>query len=200
MQRALLPFAEQPPRDPISKLKNKLNISRDFSKRPYAEHIHASRLREQLPPAVFDEYFKFAFVRNPWDWFVSTYNYLRNTTTHRHHSRVMAMKSFEDYADFEIARGKRSQSVFVCEDDKVIVDYVGRFETLNEDFASVCRCIGTDLVLPHANKTKHRDYREYYTGNVIEKVGDHLRRDIELFGYEFDGLKTGATRDFATDR
>ncbi len=197
VQHALQRFAEQPLRDGRSRLKHRLNLTRDFSKRPYAEHIHASRLQAQLPPAVFDEYFKFAFVRNPWDWLVSSYNYLCSNSIHRHHAQVAAMNSFEEYADFEIKRGKRSQSVFVCDADQVIVEYLGRFETLDDDFATVCRHLNIDAGLPHVNESKHRDYREHYTDKVAEKVAEHWQSDIRLFAYEFDGLKTDAKRNFA---
>ena len=36
-------------------------------------HIPAAALRPQLPPEIWDGYFKFGFVRNPYDWFVSVY-------------------------------------------------------------------------------------------------------------------------------
>ena len=150
--------------------------------------------RKHVPQEIYDGFFKFAFVRNPWDWLASTYSYLCDTTTHRHHRRVLAMKSLAEYADFEIAREKRSQSVFVCDGDRVIVDFVGRFETLDEDFASVCQRIGVDVSLPHANRTNHRDYRKLYDDALIEKVAAHWQRDISLFGYEFDGLSADAKR------
>jgi len=43
--------------------------------------------------------------------------------------------------------------------------------------------------LPHANVAEHRDYRTYYTPETREFVAQKCRRDIEMFGYEFDGLR-----------
>ena len=202
MLRSLEHLGHKPPRDPFSKLKSKLHLARDYRKRFYSVHTYARQLQKELPREIYDDFFKFAFVRNPWDWLASTYNYLRDTPTHRHHRRVVTMKSFAEYVDFEIVRDKRSQAAFVCsgDSDDVIVDFVGRFETLEEDFGSICQRIGIDASLPHVNKTNHGDYRLHYSDVLIEKVGVHWQRDIGLFDYEFDGLKTGVRRNFSMCR
>ncbi len=198
MQRALQLFAHTPPNNALGKLKSKLNLVRDYRERVFGEHATAGQLRQHIPQRVYDEFFKFAFVRNPWDWLASIYHYLCNTPTHRHHQRVVAMASFAAYVDFEIARDKRSQTAFICDDNEIIVDFVGRFETLQDDFSSVCRHIGVEASLPLVNKMDHCDYRELYDDMLIEKVARHWQDDIGLFAYEFDGLKTDVQRKFET--
>jgi len=194
MKHALAQFDRRPSTSPLNKLKSKLHLARDYRKRFYPVHTYASQLQRELPAEVYNEFFKFAFVRNPWDWLVSTYNYLRNMPTHRHHQR--AMNSFAEYTHYEIAHGDRSQASFICKDEDVIVDFVGRFETLGDDFAIVCQRLGIDVALPHTNKARHRDYREYYDDKLAEMVGQHWRQDVGLFGYEFDGLGSDPKREF----
>jgi len=195
--RALQPYGHNPPSDPIRKGLAKLGLVRDYRRRFFAEHTYASELRKELPREVWEDYFKFAFVRNPWDWLVSTFHYLRNTEDHRHHRRVIAMNSFADYVDWEIGRNRRRQSAFVCDDGDVIVDFIGRFETLADDYDEVCRRIGVSAPpLPHVNRTAHRDYREFYDDALIARVAEHWRFDIELFGYGFDTLREDARREF----
>ncbi|HXS67813.1 MAG TPA: sulfotransferase family 2 domain-containing protein, partial [Candidatus Polarisedimenticolia bacterium] len=75
-------------------------------------------------------------------------------------------------------------------DGKLIVDFIGHFERLNEDFQKVCSRIGVKAELPRANASSHRDYRTYYSAATRELVGNYFQRDIELFGYDFDGLKS----------
>lgn len=196
MKRALEQFGHHPSQKPLNKLMSKLHLARDYRKRFYPVHTYASQLQRELPADIYNDFFKFAFVRNPWDWLVSTYIYLRHTPTHRHHRRVLAMKSFAEYAQYEIAHGDRSQAAFICENKDVIVDFVGRFETLDDDFETVCQQMGIDVALPHTNQTRHRDYREHYDDKLAEIVGEHWRQDVSLFGYEFDGLGLDPKREF----
>lgn len=71
-------------------------------------------------------------------------------------------------------------------DDRRIVDFVGRYETLNADFEQVTRRLGLDLTLPHLNRTGHDDYRTYYTPEAQQRVAELWAVDISNFGYEFD--------------
>lgn len=197
MIHALERYGHNPPTDPLSKGIAKLGLVRDYRRRYFPVHTSARELRQELPTDVWDGFFKFAFVRNPWDWLVSTFHYLRSTKDHRHHRRVASMRSFAEYLDWEIGRNRRSQSAFVCENGEVIVDYIGRFETLADDFSEVCRRVAVVApTLPHSNRTSHRDYREFYDDALVARVAEHWRFDIELFGYDFDRLHGDARRDF----
>jgi hypothetical protein len=72
-------------------------------------------------------------------------------------------------------------------DGTLLVDEIGRYETLRADFARICRHVGIEPLLPHLNRSHHRDYRTYYTERTRALVAEHFRKDIELFGYTFDG-------------
>jgi Sulfotransferase family len=160
----------------------------------FPEHVAASTVKKCLPPDLYSRLFKFAFVRNPWDRLVSRYSYLLRNANHPRHKFVKAMKGFEDYLDWEIRREKMSQHHYVCgAHDEWLVDFVGYYERLHEDFAKVCARLKADAQLRQANSSSHRDYKTYYTPATRELVAKHFQRDIELFGYEFDGLPAGAS-------
>jgi hypothetical protein len=77
-------------------------------------------------------------------------------------------------------------SFLVDESGEVVVDYVGRFENLQNDFDVVCDKIGMDTPsLPRALETQHEHYTEYYDSETREHVGLRYKEDIEYFGYEF---------------
>jgi hypothetical protein len=70
-------------------------------------------------------------------------------------------------------------------DGRVIADFIGRHETVTEDFLTICRRLGIETTLPHENATPHAPYREYYTGATRAIVERVYRRDLDRFGYDF---------------
>jgi hypothetical protein len=153
-------------------------------------HVTARELQAALPRDVFDSFFKFAFVRNPWDWQVSIYCHVIQRPDNPNYAFYNeSLPTFADYLDWQIHReGRDVQSELVLGDDgELLVDFVGRFETLEQDFTAVCRRIGVDCSLEHRNASTHRDYRDYYTPETKRLVAEAYARDIELFGYSFDG-------------
>ena len=151
-------------------------------------------------------YFKFSFVRNPWDMTVSMYQYLWHKKTgwgpgwrnkHKHFSKL----TFEEWVKhpafkFPTIKSANVNSHLSGENgtfsswiacDNSTVDFVGRFETLQQDFNTVCDKIGIPRQeLPHINKTNHKHYTEYYDDETREIVAEKYARDIERFGYEFE--------------
>jgi hypothetical protein len=150
-------------------------------------HASAATLRAWLPRDVFDGLFKFAFVRNPWDLLVSYWHYLQRAPNHRRGRFVRSLPSFARYVEYEIHRGRISQSRLLCDrDGELLVDFVGRYESLAADFAVVCRRIGVEASLPRVNASGHDDYREHYNPSLAARVGEAFAADIERFGYSFD--------------
>lgn len=189
IQRALEPFAKRR-LHPLARQAMRLHVDRllPVERRMFREHATADQIRRSLPSGVFDSFYTFAFVRNPWDRLVSQYSYLLRTESHRHHAIVKAMDGFGDYVDFQLARGSWLQSTYVVDrDGKILVDFVGRFERLTDDFSTVCETIGVEATMPHVNASKHKDYRDYYDDATRERVGEHFREDVERFEYTFDG-------------
>lgn len=147
----------------------------------------------------FKKYYKFTFVRNPWDRLVSTYFFLKKGGL-TDKDKVWAEKHLGQYDNFKdfvsgwlieenISNSLHFQHQHVFlenENGKIEVDFIGRFENLESDFKIVTKNIGIDRELKKTN-VSHRDsdYRKYYdtkTANIVRKV---YSKDIELFNYEF---------------
>ena len=148
-------------------------------------HIKACELKRQIPEAVFNTYYKFGFVRNPWDWQVSLYTYALKVESHHQHQLIKGMKSFEEYIDWRINKEIRFQKdFFYDENGKCLMDFIGKIENLDADFDSICNHIGIQETLPHINISKTgKSYLDYYTPNAIDLVNEAFKADIELFGY-----------------
>ena len=139
----------------------------------------------------FDDYFKFSIVRNPWDRLVSAYNFYKNSMklidfTFEEFIEKIGNKesmldsiSFIDYAIKPCFHKIRIKG-------NIVVDFVGKFEKLQEDFDYVCERVGMESVkLPHVKKTKHNYYSEYYTEKLIDIVEEVYVSDITRFDYKF---------------
>ena len=105
-----------------------------------------------LTPDQFATYFKFAFVRNPWARMVSLYRHL----TYGVSFRKYVLGAFRKRVWKEMYWFVRPQVEFVVgEDGAMLVDFVGRFERLQEDFDTVCQQLGLPpMKLPHVNKAQ----------------------------------------------
>lgn len=175
----------------INGLRHRLNLDINvpfYKYRVFPLHIKARELRDQLPPKIFDEFFKFAFVRNTWDWQVSLYFFMKQTPSHFQHHLIAPM-TFDEYIEWRVIEDRKLQKEFVVDGNgQKIVDFIGRYERLYEDFQHVCcDILGLHATLPHMNKSARKDYRTYYNETTRRLVQEHFKEDIDFFGFTFDG-------------
>lgn len=176
---------------------------------------HRARFPQPGPrragPKLYPALFSFAFVRNPWDRLVSCYRdkVLGETPdfTTFHPGRGVAYclarfdafrpgMSFGEFVeavtaipDDEADEHFRSQHTFLTNHDgQIAVDFVGRFERLDKDFAVVRRRLGFAWTpLPRIQATRTRvDYVQYYDSDTRAAVARRYAKDMQLFGYPFD--------------
>ncbi len=161
-----------------------------FAPWPYTKfrpHSPAAVLQAWLPENVFDGLYKFGFVRNPWDLLVSYWHFIRRKPGHKRHRRVMSLPSFAHYVEYEIRRGSFSQVGMLCDrEGRLLVDFVGHYESLETDFDLISRRIGVVANLPKVNAGTRGDYRELYTPALADRVSEAYAADIERFGYTFE--------------
>ena len=73
------------------------------------------------------------------------------------------------------------------ENGRVIVDFIGRYESLQSDFRKIAQRLGVEEPsLTHENPSKHTHYSRYYTPELVEMVRGRYERDIAFFGYDFE--------------
>jgi hypothetical protein len=158
-------------------------------------HAKVIAAYEMLPREFFNQLFKFAFVRNPWDLQVSSFHHIRR-------ERPRLMQGYDNFADFlrykldpdrpyqyHIDTSIELQSDYLVDlHGRVLVDFIGRFEQLNDDFTTICQRIGiAPPQLVHRRKANDRgDYRQYYDDATAELVARHFAQDIKMLGYRFD--------------
>lgn len=150
-------------------------------------HITALQIKPHLDKAVWNKYYKFAFVRNPWDRFISFCAFLKKQEF-----------SFEEnpkiFMEFILNNPKKmnhllikQQHKFICDANKTImINFVGKMENMDSDMKKVCSVLKIPFEpIPHVNSTPHKNYKEYYNDDLINKVGEKFSEDISIFNYRF---------------
>jgi hypothetical protein len=143
------------------------------------------------------KYYSFGFVRNPWDLVVSSFHWWlkseRPRWVHRGMQNLLKEVNFDNFIRSDMKHylnqmdhKNYGQLFWLQSESGFEVDFIGRFENLQEDFNTVCDKIGiSKQQLPHANKSKHKHYTEYYDDETKQIVAELYAKDIEYFGYKF---------------
>lgn len=160
----------------------------------FPRHAKIIAAKEMLPRELFEKLFKFAFVRNPWDLQVSSWHHLRRERPHL----IDHLPGFESFLrwkldperpyQYHIDTSIEHQTDYLKDlDGTILVDFIGKYENLQEDYEEACRRIRIKPpTLPHKRQAKERtDYRDYYDDDLAQLVADYFREDIETFGYTF---------------
>ncbi|MCB1382091.1 MAG: sulfotransferase family 2 domain-containing protein [Notoacmeibacter sp.] len=186
----LSPYCLTPERTSYRRFLSHVPVPEDPHKAFMRKHDKAWWLKIKLPREMFDNYLKFAVVRNPFDYAVSYYFYTRRNVTHSRHK--MAMRS--TFSQYLKAMERKNWLTPVTQNSwltdisgrHVIVDRILRFETLHDDLEALCGELGIEMDMPHANSSSHRHYSGYYSAEDRALAEKLFARDLEMFGYRFE--------------
>ncbi|MDJ0581302.1 sulfotransferase family 2 domain-containing protein [Crocosphaera sp.] len=157
----------------------------------FPSHATAQMIQDKLGEIQYNKMFKFAFVRNPWEHQFSLYNYILRAPFHPSYSKVSQCKCFSEYVYNVLDNDPQPcQKDYLISPnlDKVIVDFIGRFENINLDFQKICYHLNLpQRPLPFINKNPitSQSYFEHYTPDLINLIGKKFQKDIEYFVYKF---------------
>lgn len=150
-------------------------------------HLGLAQVRPFLGTEAFDNYFKFAFVRNPFDRFVSYCAFVtRASGAFEEDPRSVMRHVLFEARPLQHVLFQPQHALLVDEDGTLLADHVGRVEEMQDSYDAVCARIGIPSArLEQVNGSRRGDYRDYYDAQLIEGVAALYRRDLELFGYGF---------------
>jgi hypothetical protein len=166
------------------------------------KRLDIRRLEERFPG-----YLTFSFVRNPWARFVSTFtDKVRATPTNEAnfvdgvHDEFRALSPdiragmpFAEFAeivcsisDEDTEKHLKSQCYFLVRNGVIIPRFVGKVESMSEDWSRLAQRVGFHRGIGHKNRSEHVHYAKYYPDSRLRSlVGDRYRDDVETFGYDF---------------
>lgn len=149
------------------------------------KHASATEIKNYLDKKVFDEYYKFAFVRHPMDWQVSLYEYIKNTR-HQDHEKVKKI-SFKEFVFREVEKNAPLQIDFIMENNNFIVDKFFKFENIDKDLQSLFKILNIDFNksnIKHLNKSPRiKNFYQYYDDELEKIVREYYSKDFKLLGY-----------------
>ena len=186
MKNALLPYSSKKwQRKACEMALCGSNKTKDISL-PFPGHIRASELIDIIGYDQYKKFFTFAIVRNPWDWQVSLYRYMLKNITHPQHDFIKQLDNFHSYVVWRCKEEVRLQRDFIYSDQgELLINFVGRFENIDNDFSKICSQIGITATLPRLNVSNTRPYQDFYNARSKDLVWRAFKDDIELFEYEF---------------
>lgn len=150
-------------------------------KRRFRPHMPACEVKPLVGEGIWNSYFKFSFDRNPWDRQVS--HYFFNTRKRRERpefdnwlltDRRARLGNFEQYAI----------------DDEIAIDFLGRYENLEEDISRVLNEVGIKekVCLPRAKcqyRKSRKNYQAFYTDETRELIRNWYENEISTLDYTF---------------
>ena len=173
-------------------------------------HDHAQLAKASLG-AEWEQYWSFAFVRNPWERLVSWYSVITQQYPEppwealppeqrpnlmwqyvKRNARTFDEFLYRCTEPIEDSDGRKSfvynQLDYVADTHgNLLVDFVGRVEHLEADLAVVCERLAVDpSTYAPLNASQHPHYSTFYSATTRELVRERYARDIEFFGYMFD--------------
>jgi hypothetical protein len=191
MQSILRPLCIPRPAGGMARLKSRARLEWDYHKYVFRTHDDILAAKRRMPAEKFARYFKFAFVRNPWERLVSEYEYILRQAGHGRHARVSRLDNFSEFIRMQIPRRDAYQINMLCDKKgRLLVDFVGKLEDLQNDWQTACVRAGIPYqALPRKNVTQYRNFRDFYDQDCILLVAKHWAREIEQFGYSFDSVQ-----------
>jgi len=145
-------------------------------------------------PKYWEKYYKFTFVRNPWDRVVSSYFYnlamaKKKINMNDHDRNKIILYDKEGFNNYIINHLEDSKSRFFlpydCWIGKHKYDFIGKLENFEENMKLVCNDLKISFKNVHINKSKHKTYKEYYNNKAKDIVKDLYKKDIDRFSYCF---------------
>lgn len=150
-------------------------------------HLSFAEVRPYLGEEAFASYVKFAFVRNPFDRFISYCSFATSKQGSFARDPQQVMRHFLFVAPPENHMVFWPQHRFVTGPDGAVqADMIGKVETMQESYDAIAARIGIpSAALDRVNTSQRSHYRDYYDQELIDGVAKRYARDLDLFGYDY---------------
>ena len=156
----------------------------NFQKKIYlfTSHETVRTIERKISSEIYDNFFKFAVVRNPYSRFVSRYNYMKLTNT-------LKELNFSEFLKKHVKLSliaDQQYKFLLNKNGKIGVNKIIKFENINEEMTELSKANNLKLSkLRKLNISTTENYKDYYDANTKKIVADFCKEDLEFFNYSF---------------
>jgi len=159
------------------------NISDALKKIGLHTHITPTRTLNYLPQKTWDSYFKFCFVRNPWDLVISKYFWVI-----RNDPNPISLDAYINSSKIKSV-AKRSREMYTINDD-IALNRICIYENIQAEVNQIFEELSLpgEPKLPNAKRqfrSDHRHYRDVLNDNQADKIAKIFEKEIELAGHSY---------------
>lgn len=150
-------------------------------------HFSVQEIQPHLTKEVWDTYYKFTFVRNPWDRFVSAVIFKNKKLQEVPQLVPQFIEKFLDKMNFTDNLFYKPQYDYLIDDNgKFEMDFVGKTEDMEQDYQKICKHLGIPIEqIDQRNSTKRKQYKDVLNDKTKQKIEEIYQNDIKHFSYSF---------------
>ncbi|WP_339924723.1 sulfotransferase family 2 domain-containing protein [uncultured Cyclobacterium sp.] len=180
---ALRPFLEVGDEEQVALFHHSKLQTGDFQKRKNG-HITALEIKPHLSPEIWTSYLKFAFMRNPYERFVSAC-FFKHPLLAKEHANTTKCRA---YMKLLIQRESNHTSLFfrpqcdyiMDEKGKLMVDFIAQTENMDKDLESIFFRLNLPFKSPaKINSSNHLPYMAYYDDELRSLISRFYKKDFE---------------------
>ena len=180
------------PKNAGTSIRNSFNIN-GYDKKVVSRrypHSTCSEIKKYCGEEVWNSYYRFAFVRNPFDRLVSFYHFHKsNQYKHKVGRERAYTQTFKEWV-----MNTKDKNVIQTQSDYLDeqINFIGCYEDLQKDFNSVCNQIGIpSYERPHYNQSQHEHWSTFWDDELNEYILDKYQRDFQNFAYSINVVRNG---------
>jgi len=148
----------------------------------FRSHETVKSIQNKISSKIFDNYFKFAIVRNPYSRFVSRYNYTKLVTKNKN---IKFSEFVKEYVELGMITDKQYKFLLNNNGD-IGVNKILKFENISKDINEIANRISVNPnKLYKMNVSTHDNYKEYYDAETKNIVENFCKEDLNFFNYKF---------------
>ena len=152
------------------------------------QHVNFNEVENLFPENNFEDYFVFAFVRNPWRRYLSWFNFVRRDIVRDKVSPQEFHKFIKTFLNKDHLKISKPQSFWFMHEGNINVDFIGSLENIAQDMSHILNKIGFQVQLPQEaalQSTYNLNFDDAYDQDLIDYVSEKEKDVIQLKGYEY---------------